>query len=561
MTRLLAALWLVLWLPVLAQPLRADERILSYHADIEIAPDATMTVTETIAVRAEGHAIRRGIYRDFPTRYRDRLGNAYQVGFEVLGVTRNDQPEPWRQERRSNGQRVYAGSADTYIERGVHHYRLRYRTNRQLGFFEGHDELYWNVTGNGWQFPIDRASARVTLPAAVSTDALAMTGYTGHQGATGQNYSARVWGGGGQIESTRPLAAGEGLTLVLTFPSGIVQPPATTQRLAYLLQDNWGLAMALLALLGSAVILHLAWRRHGRDPAAGVIFPHYEPPAGYSPASARYITRMAYDNKTFAAAVINLAVKGHLSITRTGGDYLLRRRTSAEPLAPGESALLAKLFRQGVVIELHNKNHRLMRAARSAHLSALRRDYLNTYFRANSARLAPTFLASLAVLAVVLVTGNMVPLAWLVFALNLVMHVIYLVLMKAPLPRGRALMNRLEGFRLYLDVAEKEDLARSAPPKMTPQLFEAYLPFALALGVEQAWSERFAREFAFAEGDSYKPAWYHGDFDSHRMGAFASDVGSKLSSAISSSSSAPGSSSGSSGSSGGGGGGGGGGGW
>ena len=90
---------------------------------------------------------------------------------------------------------------------------------------------------------------------------------------------------------------------------------------------------------------------------------------------------------------------------------------------------------------------------------------------------------------------------------------------------------------------------------MTPQLFEAYLPFALALGVEQSWSERFAREFAFDAGGSYKPNWYQGDFDSHRMGAFASDVGSSLTSAISSSSSAPGSSSGSSGSCGGGGGG------
>lgn len=567
MGRLLATLCAVLGLPLLALPSAADERILGYHADIEVAADATMTVTETITVRAEGNAIRRGIYRDFPTSYRDGVGNRYQVGFEVLDVTRNDQPETWRQERRGNGQRVYAGSADTYIEHGEHRYRIRYLTNRQLGFFEEHDELYWNVTGNGWQFAIDRASATVTLPVAVSAELLMMTGYTGHQGATGGSFSARVTDGGGYIESTRRLGAGEGLTLVLGFPKGIVQPPDVAQRLSYILQDNPGLALALAALLGSGVFLHLAWRRYGRDPAAGVIFPHYEPPEGYSPASARYISRMGYDNDTFATAVINLAVKGHLTISKTGHDYVLRHRKSAQPLAPGESALLDKLFSKGLALELDNKNHRIMRDARLAHRNALRRDYLNSYFRANSGRLAPTFFASLAVLALVLVTGNMVPMVWLVFFLNLATHIVYLVLMKAPLPRGRALMDRLEGFRLYLDVAEKEDLARSAPPEMTPQLFEAYLPYALALGVEQAWSERFAREFAFSEGSSYKPQWYHGDFDSHRMGAFASDVGSNLSSAISSSSSAPGSSSGGSGgssgggSSGGGGGGGGGGGW
>ena len=556
------ALLTALWFCLLTLAAHAEERILAYHADIVIAADATMTVTETIRVRAEGAAIRRGIYRDFPIRYTDRLGNAYQVGFEVLDVERDGVAEPWHSETMSNGERVYIGSADRTLDPGEYTYRLRYRSNRQLGFFETHDELYWNVTGNGWGFPIDRASALVSLPAEPGAGSLNMSGYTGPFGATGRDFRATVGAAGGRIETTRVLEAGEGLTLVLSWPKGLVREPSALDRLRYLLKDNQGVLLALAALLGSALWLFLAWRRHGRDPRQGVLFPHYEPPDGYSPASARYILNMGYDNRTFAAAVINLAVKGYLSIDNSGADYVLERRVSEQALAPGEAVLLEGLFANGESLRLHNDNHRIVSRARSAHRSALARDYLNTYFRNNSKKLLPSFLGSLAVLAWVLLRGDMVPVAAVLFGINMLLHLLFLYLMKAPLPLGRQLMDRLEGFRLYLDVAEKDDLARTAPPQMTPQLFEAYLPFALALGVEQAWSERFAREFLLRDPSAtYKPLWYRGDFDGHRMGSFADDVGSSLSSAISSSSSPPGSSSGSGGSSGGGGGGGGGGGW
>ena len=75
-------------------PLAAQERILAYDSEIAVAADGSLDVTERITVRAEGNQIRRGIYRDFPTRYRDRYGNRVVVDFEMLGVTRDGQPEP-----------------------------------------------------------------------------------------------------------------------------------------------------------------------------------------------------------------------------------------------------------------------------------------------------------------------------------------------------------------------------------------------------------------------------------------------------------------------------------
>jgi uncharacterized membrane protein len=138
--------------------------------------------------------------------------------------------------------------------------------------------------------------------------------------------------------------------------------------------------------------------------------------------------------------------------------------------------------------------------------------------------------------------------------------------MKAPTRRGRKVMDTIEGFRMYLATAEHERLNALHPPEQTPELFEKYLPYALALGVEQAWSEQFSEVLirASADGHSYSPHWYSGShWHNYKAGSFSGKLGASLGSAISSSSSAPGSSSGSGGggSSGGGGGGGGGGGW
>jgi uncharacterized membrane protein len=145
-------------------------------------------------------------------------------------------------------------------------------------------------------------------------------------------------------------------------------------------------------------------------------------------------------------------------------------------------------------------------------------------------------------------------------------NVLFHYLLKAPTRAGRMLLDQLEGFRQFLDVAEREEMNFRTPPEKTPELFERFLPYALALGVEQRWMERFAGLFGqlAARGEDYQPNWYHGNhWQVNNLGGFANSIGHSLGAAVSSSSAAPGSSSGSGGggSSGGGGGGGGGGGW
>ena len=72
-------IWVTILMLAFSTSAFSDERILSFHSDVRVFTDGVIEVTETIQVRAEGNQIRRGIYRDIPVEYRDRLGNKYEI--------------------------------------------------------------------------------------------------------------------------------------------------------------------------------------------------------------------------------------------------------------------------------------------------------------------------------------------------------------------------------------------------------------------------------------------------------------------------------------------------
>ncbi|HLU06815.1 MAG TPA: DUF2207 domain-containing protein [Woeseiaceae bacterium] len=548
-----------------------DERILGYHSDILVRQDGWIEVTETISVRAEGKDIRRGIYRDYPTRYRDDFGNSLEVRYEPRSLLRDGQAESFHTEKRGNGVRTYFGSADRRLDPGEYTYTWRYDAGRMLGFFEEYDELYWNVTGLGWQFPIDRASATVSFDFDLPPEAVSAKAYTGTFGSRGEDYSASTESGRAQVnvETTKPLRAGEGLTIAVSWPKGYVVKPSVIQRAIWLVADNANLLVALGGLVAILGYYIPVWRRFGRDPKEGLVVTRYEPPEGFSPASLRYIDRMSYDNKVMTAAVVNLAVKGYLRIEKAGKTHVLHRLGAgpvAAPLAAGEQALLSQLFRDGSRIELEAGNYKLIGKAMENHRSSLKRDYANRYFRTNGAMNLPAVLIALASSVIAFAVGGPTPFVVGLVILMVVAIIVFAILMKRPTGLGRKVLDQAAGFREYLEVAEKEEMNLRNPPEKTPELFERYLPFALAMDVEQRWAERFAEIFANlrgAGGAPYHPAWYNGTWNVNNFSHATASMTSGLSSAISSSAKAPGSSSGSGsgGFSGGGGGGGGGGGW
>jgi len=287
----------------------SGERILSYHSDIVVNQDSSLTVTEEIKVVSKGINIIRGIYRDFPTKYKDSKGKLYKVGFEVISVKRDGADQYYDIESISNGKRIYMRKKDVSIPPGEYTYTLQYKTTRQLGFFKDHDELYWNVTGSNWAFPIDNASAKVILPSGITSSDITLGGYTGPQGSTQKNFESETTDNGEVIfRTTEPLNTKEGLTIVVGWPKGFVtQPPKEKESYNYIIYPLLGIIITLIYFI-------LAWVKVGKDPEKGTIIPLYYPPEGFSPAALRYINKMGFDTKAFAASVINMAVNGYLTI-------------------------------------------------------------------------------------------------------------------------------------------------------------------------------------------------------------------------------------------------------
>ncbi|MFD2255685.1 DUF2207 domain-containing protein [Luteolibacter algae] len=602
--------------------LAAEERILSYDSEVKVGRDGWLDVTETIRVNVEGINISRGIYRDFPQNYVSRWGLRQRRPFKLQEVTRNGSHEPFRQEKMGSGLRIWIGSPDVILKPGtVHEYVLRYRTGRQLWFDEEGDELYWNVTGNHWAFPIDEVRASIFLPEGIRVRNA--TAYTGAKGETGQAYEKNEQGESVVFTTTKPFQIGEGLTVVARWAPGMLD--------ASVYENDGFWKENLLLFLGMAVVLAgfgtfvYAWFLVGRDPAKGVIVPRWEPPAGFSPAVVRYIKFMRFDDPCFTAGVMSLASQGFLRIEGMPSEkFKLTAQTCPKSPLPDEAVLLDKLFSEGDELILDPKNHSIISSAKNQFHKALKKMTHGRFFKTHvkywllgmlpcvagmMLMIVPAeepgkvylysvwsvafgfFLNSLAAktrsgilslrgmltICLVIVTPIFGFVLWLisesggvwcaVFQLTIiVMAILFHYLIKAPTPDGRKVLDEIDGFKEYLSVAEEDRLNLENPPEKTPELFERFLPYALALGVDQKWSEKFDEILSAAskvQGEhNYRPSFYSGNTNHLNNALTGAALGAAVGSALVSSAASPSSSGGSGGgSSGGGGGGGGGGGW
>jgi len=660
------------------------EKILSFHSDINIQKDASMIVSETIKVSAMGDKIKRGIYRDFPTNYKDKSGNNFTVDMDILEIKRNGIIEDYHTEKISNGIRIYIGNENVYLTPGIYTYKISYKTDRQIGFFDDYDELYWNVTGNGWDFQIDEASAIITLPEYITSTELKFYGYTGPAGSTASNLKSNFLSPGKvEYKTSGTLWEREGLTIVLEFPKKVVNEPSDTQKFGYFINDNIDGIGGIFGLVIIFLYYFFTWRSVGKDPAKETIIPLYNPPDNLSPASIRFINRMGFDNKTFASALINMAVKGYFTIKEEDDKFVLtRKKNDHSALSADEKKIAQKLIfskdsnspqlkqalsefkkhsatgnfikrkvssmiataiesktnsdttadKEDLELVLSNANHKVFEEAIRSLKKELKNSYERSFFNTNrkyfifgaifsilfiisafllseiegifiliwllvwttcisflvlmvfkswqnvfsGKRVKFTIIGSaifITLFAIPFIIGEFVglyflytlssPLMILSLAGMFLINILFYNLLKAPTLLGRKVLDRIEGFKRYLSVAEKERLNYITPAEETTETFEKYLPYALALDVEQEWAEKFSSTIEKAAIErGYSPAWYSGtSWTSVAAGSFASSFSSSFSSAVSSSSTAPGSSSGRGGSSGGGGGGGGGGGW
>jgi uncharacterized membrane protein YgcG len=593
-----------------------------YDVDITINKNASILVSETINVTTDGDIIKHGIFRDIPTKYKTPQGYNYDVALHLISVQKDGSDEPYHSEEMGNGIRIYVGQAEELLPPGTYTYKLTYSVTRELGFFANHDELYWNATGNGWGFSILKAKATVHLPKNTHIlSTTAYTGATGAKGDDFK--TTDITPNEVLFTTTAPLPPENGLTIVVNWPKGIIKEPTLDTKIKNFVSDNRPLILAAGGYVFLVVFYLIAWFRLGRDPKTNTVIPLFEPPAEFPPQALGYIKDMGYSNKQFTAAIINMAVNKYLTIEKTeDGDYVLTKISmSNSQLSPSEKVISKELFKDQSELILKQANHEQISEAISEFEASLEQKLRPNYFETHSSIIfLGCIISLLSMIELVINNSNLIfgpvvvlvsmyfivwaPVAnsylqyrnkkssgsliiFLIMAIlcTVVFSVSYFIiilfsdewpicflvvlfaatnllfkyLMKQPTQIGGDLISKIKGFELFLRATEQDQINFRNPPDKTPELFEKYLPYALALGLEQAWSMQFVQVFAQMQ---YSPTWYRGyGYTTFVASDFSQSIGGSLSTAIASSSTAPGSSSGSGGFSGGGGGGGGGGGW
>lgn len=605
---------------------RADERILFYKTAIHIQQNGDLTVHETIDVQAEGQQIKRGIYRDVPMGRRTYLGGFYPSPHTIISVTKNGVPEPYRIENHDTTQRIYIGSPEVFLQSGQYRYDITFTVPKQIYSAPDSDQLTWNVIGQQWAFPIDRAEAEIIFPK--PTEILNSWVATGAALSTDANATITPQPDRVLISSTKPLFSYEGITVGLAWPKGVTDPSPYRAGPAGFFAQNPGLAILLVGFFASLFLSYTLWDKNGRDALRRGIA--YTPPKGISPAMAAVAIEYFEPENDFAfiAALMSLVSQGLLTITEKDKKSLFKQqtflitpthKTPEKPLSVEEEALLQSIP-SPCEIGTYDKEWEIRRRTfREALASVTNKRFINSNFKVWLIGALP-FLAALAyctwafyppmsiivfiiislVMSMVVMApfrGSMkgikniigfiffIPIALigaisflgqtslnipytslLIIFAGMLMLGIFLRLMKVPYAADRQNIEHLLGFKRYLEAVEAPVIKKMAPPQMSRELFEEFLPYAIAMGVESKWIKQYETALATATlnpsqnaAGSSHTAGPSFSSSSAISGLSSAAMISALGSSLAAASTSPSSNSG--GSSGGGGGGGGGGGW
>src|SRR5690242_5442995 len=233
-------------------------RIENFESTIIVSKDGSIDVTENIKAHFLG-APWHGLYRTIPVEYVTPQGLNYSLFLDVKRITEGD-GSPLRYEtsrvRHYRKLKIYVPNADN----SVHTISIQYSVSDALRFFDDHDELYWNVTGDEWDIPIQAASGRVILPE--GTTNIRANAFTGVYGSRAQDADIDVAGNGAEVRTRSPLRLHEGLTVAVAFDKGFVHEPTSADKASLFLRSNWPLFVPLIAFVA---MFYLWWTR-GRDP-------------------------------------------------------------------------------------------------------------------------------------------------------------------------------------------------------------------------------------------------------------------------------------------------------
>lgn len=546
-----------------------DWYIKSFTSEITVNTDSSLDITEKIEADCGNLANKHGIFRILPTAYSPSSGQWVNTPVELKSITdfkgtpyqystttsRSDHTITWK-----------IGDADTIVH-GVNNYQINYHVKNTIRFTDSNfDEFYWNLNGNFWQLQTDSYTAVINFPKGIDqTHYKELNLYSGQFGSNNQIATSN-WTGENQltVQSARMLNEGEGITLSLTFNKGIITPYEPT-----FWEKNGKYFFFLLPIL-SLILAYLLWNKFGRDPKINpTVAPEFEIPEKLQPME----MGVAYSDgvlksEYISAALINLAVKKVVKIEEiTSGtifkhkDYkLILLNETKENISQAEKSLLNDVFGGQSEILLSSLRNQFYK-----NIPDLTRQIKNDLVGRN------LLIASSRVWQIAFwgTMGVLFSLAFYSFVLNpylglnlILSGLVFLVfsfLMTKRTPEGLKLYKRIEGFKLYMNTAEKYRQRFNEKEN----IFEKFLPYAIMFGMTGIWIAKMKQIYGEDYFNSYHPIWFYGanlaSFNADSLNSAISSISSNMASTLASSPSSSGSGGG--GFSGGGGGGGGGGGW
>ncbi|MCZ2100557.1 MAG: DUF2207 domain-containing protein [Chitinophagales bacterium] len=567
------------------------DRIISFHSDVKVGIRGGLSVTETIKVfkspdRTDGQ-IERGITREFPTKYKTPLGGYTEVPFRFIGVVKNGRVEKWKSEDVSNGVRLYFGDQNIILNPGIYVYTIQYTTAKQLIYHQEKDELFWNVNGAGWKLGAEEVSCTITFPdsARIIKDYC----YTGQQGSKNSKCtSALVSNNVITFKTKERLEPLETMSISATIEKGVLIP----EQIQIVNPMDY---IVFLIVIGSVFLILIVniynWWKVGRDPKKGTIVPNFSPPKGFSPADCGFLHNPKFTNKLFTSALVDMAVNKMLKIDiiKDNSETQIEAYKFSKPDDEVSNELIDSRFEwygfkpdelYGLLLVKNEFNSNFAEINKKFVSNVKKRltevgnedKTKQVLYRTNNSKIdfgCVTIIVVAIILGFYSEMSGMGEIILVLYFAFLLIGAFFQFLFARWLPayseEGRKVLDEILGFKMYLSAAESYFMNLMNPPEKSLQLFEKYLPYAIALECDFKWTYKFQGIIDTAiKKEENHDFFLFSDDNNFDINTFSSNLNDSFSYTISSASTLPSSSDGGSdggGSAGGGGGGGGGGGW
>jgi uncharacterized membrane protein len=512
-----AALLLATILTFAAPAAAKSWRISNFQGTITVNDDGSALVKETITLVFVDQW--HGIHRTIPIEYPGPDGTNYQLFIDIKSIT-DENGAKLKYDSSSSGA---ARDLKIYIPNAVDATRtvdIAYRVRNATRFFDQYDEFYWNVTGNDWPVPIDRAAAAVHLPASAS-GSLRAQAFTGVYGSTERDATAKVEGSNAEFATNSPLPMRGGMTIDVYIPKGILKEPGGLTKLFWFIGSNPVVFLPLVTL----AVMFILWWYAGRDPDPGMsVAPMYEPPTGISPAEAGTLLDDRIHPRDITSTIVDLAVRGFIKIEETDDEgllfhhkdyifHLLQKRQDWNGLAPHERVMMENIFTDDVpdtrLSSLKNRFYTAVPVVRTDIMSALKQKGIYT-LDPESAN-AYSFGAAFCIVipfAIIQYFGwadffSSVPMLILSILISALIWWLFARVMTAKTVKGARTHIAVLGFQEFMNRVDADRLKA-----MPPSTFEKFLPYAMALGVEHHWAQAFAGIIKDPPGWYAAPAGY-----------------------------------------------------